>query len=94
MQEFLSNGVVQSVTGALILAGLALLYRNYQFRQDESKILRFMDRSKIETDNIFRSTHAIASGANLPEERVKVVCGKSLKTTRNQKEKESWRLSD
>jgi hypothetical protein len=94
MGEFLNNGIVQSVLGALIVAGLFTVYRNRVFRKDENRIVEFLKQSAIETGNTFRSTHAISSELDLTEERVKVVCSKSKLIKRNLKEKQSWRLFD
>lgn len=93
MSEFLENGIVQSVIAALILTGIAFLYKRQQFRNDEAKILNFLNESSETTDHTFRSIEAITSETNLSEERVKTICDTSSKITRNKKEKESWRLA-
>jgi len=93
MNELLNNGIVQAVIATLICAAIFWVFNWFRYKKDESKILTFLQDSIEKTDFIFRSEHAISSETNLSEERVHNICSKSSKTTRNQKEKKSWRLA-
>lgn len=94
MKEFFENEIVQGVFVTIICTIIFWIVRHNKYSSDEAKLVAFLKKSKEETENTFRTTHAISSATNLSEERVRVVCSKSSKITRNQKEKESWRLSD
>lgn len=92
MQEFMKNGIVQSVLGALIVVFILWLISVFRSRSDENKILEFLRKSLKETPHKFRTTHAISSDTNLSEERIRKICSKSKTIKRNTNEKESWKL--
>lgn len=94
MKEIFQNGIVQGVIVALIVAFIFWVIRHFKFKHDEKTLINFLGESKRETSHTFRTTHAISSATNLSEERIRKVCNKSKKITRNQREKESWKLSD
>jgi hypothetical protein len=93
MNDFFKNGIVQVVIATLIGALILGIFGWLKFKRDEKVVTRFLKNSGVETDHIFRKTHAISSATNLSQERIRKVCSKSSKIRRNQKEKESWKLS-
>ena len=93
MSDFFENGIVKGVfvtlIGVLILGILGWL----KFKRDEKIVTKLLKNSGVESSHTFRTTHAISSATNLSEERIRKVCSKSSMIRRNQKEKESWKLS-
>jgi CRISPR/Cas system CSM-associated protein Csm2 small subunit len=93
MSDFFKNGIVQGVfatlIGVLILGILGWL----KFKRDEKIVTKVLKNIGAETSHTHRTTHAISSATNLSEERIRKVCSKSSMIRRNQKEKESWKLS-
>jgi hypothetical protein len=93
MSDFFKNGIVQGLLVTLIGAIILGLFGWLKFKRDEKIVAKFLQNSGVETPHTFRTTHAISSSTNLRKERIRKVCSKSSKIRRNQKEKESWKLS-
>lgn len=60
---------------------------------DSEEIYQFLLQSQKEGKFGFRSTEAISSHTKLPRERVEELCSKHAKIRRNEKERETWRLT-
>lgn len=87
-----SNALVSTLIGAIIISIITWLLRFIQSTKDTNSILTFLKASKDDAEYTFRSTEAIASDANLTENRVALLCAKHPKVKRNTNEKQSWRL--
>ena len=79
-----------------ISAGLGIwiidrIRERYLFNKDEKRLIGFLTENP--SDYFLRTTHRIASGVNLSEDRVRYVCSFSEKIKRNSGEKELWRLA-
>lgn len=59
---------------------------------DTKSIINFLKSSEKDSTFTFRSTHSISSKSNISEERVRELCSKSKKISRNTQSKESWSL--
>jgi hypothetical protein len=89
--EIIAGVIVTAICGA---AALAWNWR--RDRRDAQKIYNFMLDSRVGTTWEFRGKGAISSHTNISTERVIVLCVKLCdqgKLIRNEKEKDSWRLS-
>lgn len=93
MSDYFENGIVQGVLATLIGVLILGIIGWLKFKRDEKIVTEFLKNSGIETRHTFRTTQAISSATNLSEERIGKVCSKSTMIKRNQKEKESWKLS-
>jgi len=93
MNDFFNNGIVQAVLATLIGVLILGIFGWLKFKRDEKVVAKFLKNSGVETSHTFRTTHAISSATNLSQERIRKVCSKSCKIKRNQKEKESWKIS-
>lgn len=94
MNNFFNNGIVQGVLATIIGVLILGLFGWIKFKRDEKIVTDFLKKSGVETNHTFRSTHAISSATNLSEERIRKVCSKCSRIRKNQKEKESWKLSE
>ena len=92
MNDFLSNGIFQTVVGSILVALIMWLITRAKNERIETKIISFLEESRNDTDYLFRSTNSISSALNLSEEKINKICSSSKKIARNQKEKESWKL--
>ena len=88
----MSDQIITGIVSTLVVAILLGIWKVFRDKKDTGKIVFFLRNSKATTDNTFRSNHAISSGTNISEERVRNLCSKCEKIKRNELEKESWRL--
>ena len=88
------NGLTSTLIGAAVIGLICWLWRLHQSRKDSQTILNFLIESTNKTPHTFRSTEAISSKTKISESRVESLCIKHPKITRNEKEKQSWRLVD
>jgi hypothetical protein len=93
MSDLFKNGIVQGVLAAIIVALILGVFGWIKFKRDEKIVTEFLKNTGVETSHTFRTTHAISSATDLSKERIRNVCSKSSMIKRNQKEKESWKLS-
>jgi hypothetical protein len=83
------NPLVSAVVAGLILAGLAWTIKKLKDRSDSQRIYKFISDS----DQTFRTTHAISSETHIPESRVAELCSQDKRIKRNELEKQSWRIA-
>jgi hypothetical protein len=89
-----NNALISSLIAAAIIGAVTWIWKLERDRKDSNAIYQFLLDSKSSGGFIFRSTHAIASHTKLTEERVAMLCARHPKIHRNEKEKQSWRLSN
>jgi len=89
----MSDPIIAGVVSGIILTLLLGIWKVVHDAKDTNKIILFLEDSKATTDNKFRSSHAISSETNIPEDRVGKLCSLSGKIKRNANEQESWRLA-
>jgi hypothetical protein len=87
-KEFLAALAVLAVGGVFTAA-----IKWYRDNRDGKKIYTFLLQSKTGTEWTFRSTQAISSHTKISESRVEAICSKHPKIKRNEKEKQSWKLT-
>lgn len=87
------KGICSGIFGGLGVYLSKIIYDEIIFCRDEKRIINFFYQENVGKGYEFRTTEAIASFTNLPEDRVNFVCATSKKITRNSKEKLSWRIS-
>lgn len=91
--DVISNNAVFSGVAILVLA--YIVKRAHKFIRDwrdGSAIYQYLAQSSIEADWRFRTTHAISAATKLSEARVQELCIGHSKISRNQLEKQSWRV--
>jgi len=89
-----NNALISSLVAAAILGLIAWAWKARRDYSDKQAIYSFLLASKTEGKFTFRSTEAIASHTHLSEERVAALCAQDPRIRRNEKEKQSWTLSD
>jgi hypothetical protein len=93
---FLDNNFKEIAAGVAIIVAIAgtlvWLFKWFQNKRDSDKIYKFLRRSAKERGWAFRTTHAISSATQIPEDRVCKLCSRDKRIRGNEKEKESWRL--
>jgi hypothetical protein len=91
--------ISELIAGLIVSAGVGAATGAWNWkrnRRDAQKIYNFMLDSRVGTVWKFRDKAAISSHTNISTGRVIVLCTKLCaqgKLVRNQKEKDSWRLS-
>ena len=86
------NALASSLLVAIIVGLSGWAWRARRDRIDRQKIYDFLASSKSESDFTFRSTEAIASHTDLPDDRVAALCPRHPKIKRSGGEKRSWKL--
>jgi hypothetical protein len=92
MEDFMKNAIVGIIV-SLIVAFIIWTIQKFREKRAEEKIISFMNESAKITSWKFRSTPAISSHTNISSEKIEKICSKSKKIKRNEKEKESWKLT-
>jgi len=87
------KGIFSGIFGGLGVYLSKVVYDKMIFSRDQNRIIDFFYKENIGKGYEFRSTEAIASFTNLPEDRVNYVCSTSKNITRNSKEKLSWKIA-
>jgi len=85
--------IISIVSGIAIVIILGII-KIIKDKADTNKIIKYLTGSLKTTEHTFRSNHAISSGTNLSEERVRNLCSKSKTIKRNTNKKESWQLAN
>ena len=92
--EFVTNNaLVSTLVAFAILAAVSWLWKARRDRKDSEAIYSFLAASKAQSGFVFRSTEAIASHTKIHEERVAILCARHPKIRRNEKERQSWTLT-
>lgn len=97
MPDDIVSGIVIGGAGGAV-AGLVLWlvarFNEYEIEWREGRrIYRWLDRATVSDGATkWRSTRAIASFTNLPEDRVRDLCSRHPKIVMSTKEKEVWGL--
>jgi len=94
--NYLSDNTVTSfiAVGTVIVGILGWLYNSWRDHRDRDAIRTFM-RSALANEGVqFSSTHFMASKLHLPDARVKKLCETDKRVRRNEKDRESWSLSN
>lgn len=92
--EFISNNaLVATIVAAALLAMFSWVVNRWRDYRDSKKLYGFLRQSKSNTTSTFRSTEAISSATNIPENRVAELCSRHPNIKRNEKEKQSWQLT-
>ncbi|WP_218081240.1 hypothetical protein [Anthocerotibacter panamensis] len=95
LMDFISNNALAStLAGAAIVGGIGWLVKAHRDRRDSAIIYEFLASSNSGTGWTFRSTEAIASHTNLSESRVASLCSSHPKIRRNEKQLQSWTLTE
>lgn len=95
MLDFISNNaLVSALIAAALIAAAGGIWKWWHDRKDSQAIYSFFLTSKTGTNFSFRSTEAISSHTKVPEKRVAYLCSKHPKIRRNEKEKQSWTLTE
>ena len=89
-----NNALVSSLAVAAILGVVAWAYKSHKDRRDSESIYKFLLASKSGTEFTYRSTAAIASHTRLSENRVADLCSSHPKIRRNEKQLQSWTLTE
>lgn len=93
--DFVSNNALGStLAGAAIVGGIVWIMKAHRDRRDAAIIYKFLANSKTSTGYDFRSTAAIASNTKLSESRVANLCASHPKVRRNEKQLQSWTLTE
>lgn len=93
--DFISNNKLVSALVAATLIGIFSWFVKFtRDSRDKEKIYKYLQQSRLNTDYTFRSTEAISSDTKIPENRVAELCSRHPSIKRNEKEKQSWRLTE
>ncbi|WP_225764311.1 hypothetical protein [Stenotrophomonas sp. Marseille-Q4652] len=89
-----NNALVSTLVGAAIVGSIGWVAKAHRDRRDSATIYEFLSNSKSSTGFDFRSTAAIASNTNLSESRVATLCAAHPRIRRNEKQLQSWTLTE
>jgi|SRR5450759_4334711 hypothetical protein len=93
--EFISNNKLLSALVAAALLGIfGLIVKLCRDYRDSKKIYEYLQQSRLDTTYTFRSTEAISLATKIPETRVAELCSRHPNIKRNEKEKQSWQLTE
>jgi len=92
--EFVTNNALISTLVAAVIVAVVVRFSNAsRDHKDSEAIYNFLAASKAQSNFAFRSTEAIASHTKIHEERVAILCARHPKIRRNEKERQSWTLT-
>jgi len=91
--QWLTIGAVGGAAAGLAVWGFQILRDEYLMVRDKKRVFNWLAAVlQNQEDFKWRSTHAISSYTNLPEDRVRFICSKHKKICRSDKENERWGL--
>lgn len=93
--ETISEGLLIALTGAALIALVYWLVKCFKTFRESSRIYHWLDKVTSPKDGKrWRSTIAIASHTNIPEDRVRILCSQHKKIVRSSKKNEVWGIKD
>lgn len=87
------EGIVGTVVGGILLAGLVFLAKTLGLKRDQRRVLKWLERN---TEDEPGSSHvtlsSISNGVCLPEKRVRKVCVSCPRILRSQEDSTKWSI--
>ena len=87
------EGVAEAIIAGIVVAALVILSKSIIDYLATNKIIEFLQCSGENKNYRYRSSQAISSETNIPEDRVHKLCSRCKKIKRSSRQKESWRLA-
>ena len=87
------GAILSAIISAVVIGAGVYGFKRLRDWKDSQAIYNFLLASKEGTSFDFRSTAAISSHTKISEKRVADLCSKHPKIRRNEKQKQSWKLT-